>query len=538
MAKKKNPTARYAFIGLIIALLACIAAGLLVLFKGAVALGIYSLEEAKAGSVNVWLLASVLMILLGLAIYSILAPDRVRRFVTGRQARYGSNSLVMSLAFVGILAVINVLAFQNPCPSPLTCDVTEDKQHTLAPETMQALDTLPQKVTALAFYTSRTPTDTASQLLTDFKSNSKGKFDFRFADPEADPVTARQYGITGDGKIVLTMGDKKEVAAYASESELVNAMIRLISPEQRTVYFLTGHGEPGIDSGDNAGFSRARETLESKNYTVKTLNLAAENKIPADAKAVVIAGPINGLLDQEVALLKTYLDKGGSLVVLEDPTLLTDLGTNPDPLADYLATDWGITLNNDLVIDQTSNQPLYAISAAYDSTHAITQHLTAISVMPQARSLTVAQTPPSGITVTGLIFTSQQAWGETDLAGFKDNKQIGFDPATDIPGPLTLAAAADDSATTGRVVVFGSSFFASDQGFDHYANGDIFINSIDWSVKQANLVNITSHQPISRTFKLPSQVQVLIILLGSVILIPGLVIAAGISTWIARRRRS
>jgi ABC-type uncharacterized transport system involved in gliding motility auxiliary subunit len=88
------------------------------------------------------------------------------------------------------------------------------------------------------------------------------------------------------------------------------------------------------------------------------------------------------------------------------------------------------------------------------------------------------------------------------------------------------------------VVVFGSSFFATDQGFDHYANGDIFINSVDWSVKAANLVNITSHPPTERTFNLPTPLQVLLIVLGSVILIPGLVVAAGISTWIARRRQS
>jgi len=540
MAKKNNTPARYAFIGLIVALLACIATGLLFVVKGAVKIGAFTPDASQTNTINISIGVSAVLFLLGLAVYGILAPDKVRRFVTGRQARYGSNTLIMSLAFIGIIILVN--AFFVPS-SPIylavkSLDLTEDKQHTLAPETLRALDTLPQKVTALGFFTQGNSTTSANQLLTDFKSNSKGKFDFRFVDPNSDPVAARQYGITGDGKIVLTMGDKKEIAASATESDLVNAMIRLISPEQRVVYFLTGHGEPDINATDNKGFARARQTLESKNYTVKTLNLAAANKIPDDAKVVVAAGAVNPLLDQEVTLLKAYVDKGGSLVVLENPSLFSNIGTSPDPLAGYLASDWGITLNDDLVIDQTSNQPIYAISASYSSSNPITQHLTAVTVMPQARSLSLSKTAPQGVTLTSLILTSQQAWGETDLAGIKSNQAPSFDATTDFAGPLTLAASGENATATGRVVVFGSSIFATDQGFDAYANGDMFINSVDWSAKQANLVNITTHQPITRTFNLPQQYQILLILLASVIIIPGLVVAAGIATWVARRRQN
>jgi hypothetical protein len=113
------------------------------------------------------------------------------------------------------------------------------------------------------------------------------------------------------------------------------------------------------------------------------LNLAAENKIPEDAKVVIVAGPTHPLLDQEVAQLKAYVDKGGSLVVLEDPTVFTSLGSGPDPLSDYLKTDWGITLQNDVVIDLTSNQPFSAISALQSWR---SPRMTTVTVMPQSRS--------------------------------------------------------------------------------------------------------------------------------------------------------
>lgn len=122
------------------------------------------------------------------------------------------------------------------------------------------------------------------------------------------------------------MGDAKEVASSASESELTRALIRLISPEARAVYFLQGHGEPSLDAGSDVSFSIATSTLESKNYTVNTLNLLSTNTIPEDALAIIIAGPMKPLASSEVSLLKKYADTGGSLVVMENPVAVTEFG--------------------------------------------------------------------------------------------------------------------------------------------------------------------------------------------------------------------
>ena len=323
MPKKKNTPARYAFIGLIVAGLGCLGLGVVALLQGTIALRLFT--PPSANTIPQALAISAGVIVVGLAAYSILNPESVRRFISGRQARYGSNALVMSLAFILILIIVNVLVYQNP----KTWDLTEGKSHTLAPQSIQALNTLPEKVTAIAFFSPQTPSDTARQLLTDFQGSSKGKFDFRFVDPTTDPLQARQYGITRDGQIVLTMGKATETASSADESSITEALARLINPQARTVYFMTGHGEPDVAGTGTIALTRASQTLTSKNYTVKTLNLAAENKVPDDAKTIIIVGPQNPLLDSEVALLKAYLDKGGALVIMEDPTPLTKIGWMP-----------------------------------------------------------------------------------------------------------------------------------------------------------------------------------------------------------------
>src|SRR5690242_19081504 len=98
MNEKTNPsvarTRNYSIIALIFALLACIATFFLGITRGLVSMQVFS--GLQAADVNRYLLVSGGLIVLGLSVYAILEPDRVRRFMTGRQARYGSNALVMT----------------------------------------------------------------------------------------------------------------------------------------------------------------------------------------------------------------------------------------------------------------------------------------------------------------------------------------------------------------------------------------------------------------------------------------------------------
>jgi ABC-type uncharacterized transport system involved in gliding motility auxiliary subunit len=533
--KKKTPSAQYAFIGLILAAVACVSTGLIGAAKGMVAIDMFQLEDNYANGLNLALQISLGLLVVGLAAYAFMAPDAVRRFLTGRQARYGSNSLILTMAFVGILFVVNMLAFQNPDFLGAPWDLTADKSNTLASETLQTLATLPEKVTATAFYSMNLNSASADELLLKFKNNSSGKFDYKFVDPDLDPIAAREAGITGDGKIMLQMGETREIASYASETEITRALIRLISPEARAVYFLEGHGEPTLDASGEMNFSTAKSTLESKNYTVNSLNLLVTNKIPEDALAVIIGGPKKPLTDSEVDLLKKYVDAGGSLVVMEDPVMMTEFGDSRDPVSEYLNTDWGISLNSDVVIDLVNTQnPFQAMSWQY-SDHPITQNLTQnyIVILPQARSLSIAG-EVENVTQTPIILTTEKSWGETELEA---DTQPEFDAEKDIAGPLNLAIAGENSVTGGRVVVFGNSIFATNDGFDALGNGNIFVNSVDWAAEQENLINLTPRDQTMRMMQPISTISFIIMIITTVLVLPGLVVFAGVSAWLGRRKR-
>lgn len=530
MAKPKKTdqreTKEYASYGLWLSAAGLVAGLVLGAMKFLAFAELYTPPDAKRLNLMFWI--SVGLMVIGVCVYALLDPQGTRQFLTGRQARYGSNALVLALAFLGILIVVNVIVYQNP----QKWDLTEGKENTLTPESLEALKALPEPVTALAFYTARTPTDSANEVLMNFRDSSEGKFDYRFIDPEINLGYAEQMGVTRDGVIILKMGERKELVTFPSEAEIAGALVRLVNPETYTIYFLTGHGEKSIEQSGNDAMTLAKRTLEDKNYVVKTLNLLATSAIPDDAALIVIAGAKKPLAEQEVQLLDSYLEQGGALVAMSEPPALTDSGEAEDLLATMLADKWGIALDDNLVLDPTVNPPYLAVAAQY-ANHEITEKVgTLVSIFPQARSLTVTEAP-AGKTVQELILSTDNAWGETSLST-ELNKSAQFDAGSDKAGPLVLAAVAQSDSS--RVVVFGDADFASDAAYNSYGNSDMIINTIEWAVGRKTF-GITPREKPQRSFRFMGQLPMIAVVLGAVCLIPGLVLIGGLVAWAARRSR-
>ena len=510
----KNTWKRYAPIGLYVALAAAL-----------VSFGLYVVQR----EFNLYLQISLSLIVVGLAAFVLLDPDRVRKALTGRQARYGSNALVLTLAFIGILVVVNVFVAENS----KRWDLTEGQQNTLAEETLETLEALPQPVEATAFFSPQTPSANAERLLENYKFYSDGKFDYEFVDPLSNPGVAQEANITKDGTIVFRLGDQQELATIQSEREYTGALVRLMNTEQQVVYFLTGHGEFSPDDQGEQSYALVRRTLESKNYTVETLNLLSSNQISEDASVVVIAGPTQPLSENEITLLDGFVSDGGALMVLAEPLPLTEMEPADETLAAYLSETWGVTLGDDIIVDQTSQQPFVVYAAQYGD-HLITSKMQNVgTAYPTARSVQVAE---DAATFTPLILTANQTWAETDLAALSGGGEIGLDEQ-DAAGPLVVAAVVESAEGEGRLVVFGDSEFAANAYFTSLGNGDMFINAVDWAVGQEELINLTPRERTQR-FMIPPQPYVMnLILLLVVFVIPGGVLTSGIVVWVRKRRR-
>ena len=176
-------------------------------------------------------------------------------------------------------------------------------------------------------------------------------------------------------------------------------------------------------------------------------------------------------------MLNEYTRQGGALVVMEDPVPLTDYGDKADPLARSLERVWGIRLRNDFIVDTASTVNQNAIGASYNPSHPISNAMNLYTIFPMARSIELTTEKKEGLpTLTSLVETSPEAqsWGETDFSVLdQSTASVALDPEKDTPGPLTLVASGENLENKGRVVVFGNSVFATDEGFDAYGNGDL-----------------------------------------------------------------
>jgi ABC-type uncharacterized transport system involved in gliding motility auxiliary subunit len=466
----------------------------------------------------------------------LLGREGLVRAAQGRQARYGLNALLAVGALLGILILINVVAFQNP----KSWDLTEDRQYSLAPETIAALTALDSDVRLIGFYSPERADsrDALRPLLQQYEEESDGRVSVEFIDPREQPFLAQEYGVTRDATLIVAMGTASEVTPFASEQEITGAIVRLANPGSRSVYFLTGHGERDPQASDELGYDQMRQALEAKNYIVQDLSLLITPQVPDDALAVVIAGPTAPLSEAEVDALEAYLEEGGGLVVLADPMPVAAEGEADDPLASFLNSAWGLDLRNDLIVDLSSSMPLAAIAASY-ATHPVTDRLQSLATyFPTARSV-VVEPPSEAISRGELILTGTNSWGETDLAGMsQEETSIEFNGDADTPGPLAVGATAEDLEGGARLVVIGDSDFGSNAIFYDLGNGDLLVNSVDWAAGQDELISLTPKETTERFVTPPSRQVLLLVFMVSVVAIPALFLILGLTTWWGRRSKA
>jgi ABC-type uncharacterized transport system involved in gliding motility auxiliary subunit len=230
------------------------------------------------------------------------------------------------------------------------------------------------------------------------------------------------------------------------------------------------------------------------------------------------------------------LASGKALVWLDNPPAESGIKASDDLLAAYMKSDWGITMDDDLMIDTNVNPPTVLATNSYGN-HAITSRLQRLyTVFPVARSIQFDSTINKDVTGYPLVNSSSASWGETDTESIKSQK-VSPDAKTDRIGPVMIALAAQNTTTNARVVVVGDAEFANDTNYQQYGNSLLIINSVDWAAGQEDMINLTPRSNTQRT-QVPATVfSNGLIFIIVVLLIPGAILVAGIVTSVQRKKR-
>ena len=456
---------------------------------------------------------------------------------------YGVNTIASTVIFFAILVLLVLIAEQKP----LRVDLTQTRSFSLSGQTRNILNEIDKPIAVKVFISASGPgaqnKDKIKDLLNTYCYYNKN-IKYEFVDPDSQPEITRRYDVKTYGTIVFEGYDKKQVIQTADEENITNALLKLSRKEEKKIYFLTGHDERSLSADARDSFSNARSALEKNLYAIAEFNLLQQEDVPADAVAVIIAGPRKKIPEREQGIMKNYLARGGKVMLMLDP--LTETG-----MKGFLE-GYGIQISQDVVVDRLSR--LFGAServpvAMEYGPHKITDNFAQPTFYPDARSVVPSDKPPQGVEVQVLASTSPNAWAERNLEMLKEGKAV-FDKDTDLPGPVPLVVLAtiagqnkpveagqkDENGPQGKdgiLVVAGNSLFASNSYFNQYGNGDFFLNTISFLADEANL--ITVERPNTNKPLLLTRTQATTIFWIVLILVPLSVLISGIAVYRVRR---
>lgn len=469
---------------------------------------------------------------LGLALVIYFLATRFRdlgSLLSARSTKYGANMVVYSTLFIALLVGVNWLGTRYN----KRIDLSEAGVFSLSPQAKSVLDGLDGQVELQAFLEGGHDPQIESVL--DSFTNGSHKVKTELIDPDKQPDLAEKYGVRAYRTVRVAHGEQSTTVSQPSEESITNAIIKVTRQKKQTVCFVEGAGEPNLDdTQDPSGYGEAKAALTAETYEVKKVFLAQDAKVPDDCNVLGLIGPEKPLADEEVKAITDYLGKGGRVLLLLSP----GTGNQLKPLL----AKYGVKLGDDVVIDQVVDllrgpQKVMEQYVSSYGAHPITKDMKERTVFRFTRSVTPEEPAKPGLTVTSLAKSAPTSWGETDLDRLFKESQAQLDADVDTKGPVSLGVAVDAKLKElgmgdgeARLVVFGTAKLADNRNINQFFNRDLFLNSIGWLGSQEELLSIRPRSVrASRVRFSPEQATVIFYL--SVLVLPELLLVAGLAVW-------
>lgn len=395
--------------------------------------------------------------------------------------------------------------------------------------------------------------DEAAEYFQDLGGESK-ELEVHYYDQAVDPSKARELGVSGNGAVVISRGNRREQLLLGLELERGRTQLRNLDQEvqkrllavaksRRVVYLTVGHGERSHEraspTDQRATLVGLRDLLASQNYELRNLGPAEglASEVPGDAAAVMVIGPASAFLPEESAALRRYFDRGGRVWIsleqdarLDFKDLVAGLGVSfvPVPLA------------NDQFYYRRSNQVsdrVIIITAAYSSHPSVTS-LSQLGpraplVLIGSGYLEEAKEKREGTSVDFTVTALPSTWNDL-------NRNFLFDPPGEVRKAWQLAAAVTKKKPggqkpeeDGRAIVLANAAALTDAVFENSGNTYLALDGIRWLLGEEAIAGPAVSEtdvPVEHTRK-----QDVFWFYSTIFLVPAAVLGAGF--WVTSRRR-
>jgi hypothetical protein len=374
--------------------------------------------------------------------------------------------------------------------------------------------------------------------------------------------------------------------AFKGEEKLTAAILRATHKEQTAVVFVRYGGPPLFFGGFMRGmprppFMNMKQQLEEANFIVEEWDLKTRETPPeidpAPTRTIYVVlkpnppepGPM-GQPSQEPPFgeqqRRAILDAIG-----EDGRALFNTGwapgqamggfvmPSPYEYADYLADNWGITVDAQALLIQAisiapgqygfGRDPI-SMTEFERSDHPIVGGAASLRMrLPMCAPLELAESPPEGVVLRELLTmpVTDGLWGAKNIQKYQEQATNEYVTKVegDLEGPFTVAVAAEKGDA--RIVVISSTQFAVDEvafammltmrGIHSRNPGNVtlLINSLHWLNDNTQFMDIG--QPIdAAVLDIKDKSVVTVVKAITIFIWPALALGCGGVVWWVRRR--
>jgi ABC-2 type transport system permease protein len=477
-------------------------------------------------------------------------------FMKRTRLRLGGYAALSTLLVLLIAVAVNLLTDAASQRWSLKLDLTDGGLATLSEESAQAISGVDQDAVIYLLFRAGSNSELQSTLtaLAEKYHALNPRVTLQTLDPVAQPGLVNKLKdkdqTLSEGSVIVTNEDQSRVKAIPSsdlytytydessgqyqvssfdgEAALTSALLFVTGVDAPRALFLTGHNELTRDY--SATFA---QQLERENYEVRSFELGGAEKLQAGDILLILA-PSLDITDGELSELNAFLDAGGRVLFVNDPSI--DPAKTPN-FAKFLS-EAGISFKPGVVVEDESAAGNYLSGQLYlvpnaDTSHEITAPLAGTRlILPGACALTAASN--DRYTVQALLTTSASAFLKpTDYAG-----PMSMPAEGDERGPFTLAAASEESGESGaRVVAVGNLYVVADSDY-MYSSGnlDFSVNAVKWLTGQKTGIQIRSKALNAEALRIPDARTLWLLAMLVVALIPGAILILGTAMYVRRRR--
>ena len=356
------------------------------------------------------------------------------------------------------------------------------------------------------------------------------------------------YGITEDYSIIIVAKKHFKVLTpksfytdeksekFQGEAILTTAILGVTQEKQKTIYWLTGHGEYfGQNINVENGASNAYKELIKNNFDVKFLEHCT--KIPSDADMIVIIGPQMPFLKEEIDALTDYIDnKNGRILMLLHPVYENSFG-------DFLK-NFGILLDMNILLDfgddfiSSSSSLIIRRLKPHQLTNLLIKENVGLLfglIRPIMENASMSERKRSSI--VPFIYSSETSFAKKNY----DLNKLEFDSNQDVKGPIPLGIAMERDSKTdvgikisgGRLIVIGCADWITNARFHSLGNRWLFMNCFKWALEREDMLDFPPKTVDS--FSVTISAQKLLSLAISFAVLPIIVIFVGVFVFIYRR---